>query len=38
VRLGATVVMTLVNGEVAYERGQVNDAVRGQRLAFRRVR
>jgi len=37
-RLGATVVMTLVNGEIAYEQGQVNDDVRGQRLRFRGVR
>lgn len=32
--LGARIVATLVNGEVAYENGQVNDAVRGRRLAF----
>jgi len=37
-RLGATIVMTLVNGEIAFENGQVNDDVRGQRLAFRPVR
>jgi hypothetical protein len=30
--------MTLVNGEVAFEHGQVNDEVRGQRLAFHAVR
>jgi len=29
---------TIVNGDVAYEHGQVNDAVRGRRLAFRGVR
>ncbi|MGD2019421.1 MAG: dihydroorotase [Thiohalocapsa sp.] len=32
--LPATVVATIVNGEVAFEDGRVNDAVRGQRLAF----
>ena len=32
--LGATIVATLVNGELAYDNGQVNDVVRGQRLAF----
>jgi hypothetical protein len=30
--------MTLVNGEIAFEHDQVNDQVRGQRLAFRAVR
>ena len=29
---------TIVNGDVAYERAQVNDTVRGRRLAFRGVR
>ena len=29
---------TIVNGDVAYEHAQVNDAVRGRRLAFRGVR
>jgi dihydroorotase len=33
-KLGARIVATLVNGELAYENGQVNDAVRGRRLAF----
>lgn len=33
-RLPARVLLTLVNGEVAYEQGRVNDAVRGRRLAF----
>jgi dihydroorotase len=37
-RLGASIVMTLVNGEVAFEHGQINDEVRGQRLAFHAVR
>jgi len=37
-RLGARIVMTLVNGEVAFEHGQINDEVRGQRLAFHAVR
>ncbi len=32
----ASVVCTLVNGEVAYENGKVNDAIRGQRLSFDR--
>jgi dihydroorotase len=32
--LRASVVATIVNGEVAYEDGRVNDAVRGQRLVF----
>jgi dihydroorotase len=32
----ATVCYTLVNGEVAYENGVVNDGVRGQRLKFDR--
>lgn len=30
----AQVVMTVVNGEIAYERGHIDDAVRGQRLLF----
>jgi dihydroorotase len=33
-KLGARIIATLVNGELAYENGQVNDAVRGRRLAF----
>jgi len=37
-QLGARIVMTLVNGEVAFEHGQINDEVRGQRLAFHAVR
>ena len=37
-RLGARIVMTLVNGEIAFEHGQINDEVRGQRLAFHAVR
>jgi dihydroorotase len=32
--LGATIVATLVNGELAYDNGQVNDVVRGRRLEF----
>ena len=28
------VVMTMVNGEVAYAHGKVNDSVRGERLTF----
>lgn len=32
----ASVHMTFVNGEMVYENGQVNDAVRGQRLRFER--
>jgi dihydroorotase len=32
----ATITHTFVNGEVAYESGKVNDAVRGQRLQFNR--
>ncbi|TVQ87660.1 MAG: dihydroorotase [Chromatiaceae bacterium] len=32
--LRARVVTSIVNGQVAYERGQVNDHVRGQRLEF----
>ena len=30
----ASVQCTLVNGEIVYENGKVNDSVRGQRLAF----
>ncbi|MCF7985439.1 MAG: dihydroorotase [Thiohalocapsa sp.] len=37
-RFRARIAMTIINGEVAYEQGRVNDAVRGMRLAFRRVR
>jgi len=37
-RLGASIIMTLVNGEVAFEHGQINDEVRGQRLTFHAVR
>ena len=37
-RFRARIELTLVNGEVAYEQGRVNDAVRGQRLAFHGVR
>lgn len=33
-RFRSRVWMTLVNGQVAWEQGRVNDAVRGQRLAF----
>jgi dihydroorotase len=36
--LHARIVATLVNGQVAYEKGVVNDAVRGSRLQFRGVR
>jgi len=32
----ATIRYTLVNGEIAYENGKVNDTVRGQRLRFNR--
>jgi len=32
----ASVRYTFVNGEIAYENGKVNDAVRGQRLVFNR--
>lgn len=32
----ATIKYTLVNGEIAYENGKVNDTVRGQRLRFNR--
>jgi dihydroorotase len=32
--LGATIVATFVNGELAYDNGQVNDVVRGRRLEF----
>ncbi|MBA3829968.1 MAG: dihydroorotase [Taibaiella sp.] len=32
----ASIIYTLVNGEVAYEHGNVNDTVRGQRLSFNR--
>lgn len=32
----ATIKYTLVNGQVAYENGRVNDTVRGQRLSFDR--
>lgn len=32
----ATIRHTLVNGEIAYENGKVNDTVRGQRLRFNR--
>ncbi len=32
----ATIKYTLVNGDIAYENGQVNDTVRGQRLRFNR--
>ena len=35
-RLRSRILTTLVNGEVAYSNGQVNDAVRGQRLEFDR--
>jgi dihydroorotase len=35
-RLRSRILTTLVNGEVAYNHGQVNDAVRGQRLEFDR--
>ena len=35
-RLRSRVVATFVNGQVAYYEGRVNDAVRGQRLAFNR--
>ncbi len=34
----ARIAATLVNGQVAYENGAVNDAVRGSRLQFRAVR
>ncbi len=34
----ARIAATLVNGQVAYEDGAVNDAVRGSRLQFRTVR
>ena len=34
----ARITTTLVNGEVVFEDGQVNDAIRGRRLAFRGVR
>jgi dihydroorotase len=37
-RFPASIAATLVNGQIAYENGAVNDAVRGQRLAFRPVR
>jgi dihydroorotase len=37
-RFHALVDTTIVNGEIAFENGQVNDAVRGMRLAFRAVR
>lgn len=37
-RFHARIVATLVNGEVAYKDGRVNDAVRGCRLTFRGVR
>lgn len=33
-RLRARVLATLVNGEIAFEQGRVNDQVRGQRLRF----
>ncbi len=32
----STIAATLVNGQVAYQNGQVNDALRGQRLLFDR--
>jgi dihydroorotase len=37
-RFRARVLMTLVNGEIAYEQGRVNDAVRGRRYEFDAVR
>jgi dihydroorotase len=36
--LPARVDVTIVNGEVAYEAGEVNDAVRGRRMDFAAVR
>lgn len=35
-RLRARILTTIVNGEVAYRHGRVNDAVRGRRLEFDR--
>ncbi|MEJ1372217.1 MAG: amidohydrolase family protein, partial [Candidatus Sedimenticola sp. (ex Thyasira tokunagai)] len=35
-RLRTRVITTLVNGQVAYHEGRVNNAVRGQRLEFDR--
>ncbi|MDF7808237.1 dihydroorotase [Pontiellaceae bacterium B12219] len=32
----STIDTTLVNGQIAYQNGQINDAVRGQRLLFNR--
>jgi dihydroorotase len=32
----SSIVTTLVNGEIAYENGKVNDAIRGKRLEFNR--
>ncbi len=37
-RFPSRIMLTLVNGEIAYENGRVLDSVRGQRLAFRAVR
>lgn len=37
-RLRSQIVTTLVNGEVAFADGQVNDSMRGQRLRFAPVR
>mgnify|MGYP003561688754 CR=1 FL=1 len=37
-RFHARIDLTMVNGEVAYESGQINDAVRGLALAFRTAR
>jgi len=34
--LRSRVVTTIVNGEVAYHEGRVNQAVRGKRLEFER--
>ena len=33
---GNAVYMTLVNGQIAYENGNVNHSVRGERLEFER--
>ena len=32
----SSIVATLVNGQIAYQNGQINDTVRGQRLLFNR--
>jgi dihydroorotase len=32
----SSIAATLVNGQIAYENGRINDAVRGQRLLFER--